>query len=106
MKICPWKIRLWKLFFNQAEQIYASYIEFDELDWNEFQFLSEVIDRLFVSDLETLIDLISKIKYKTDDNIEFISLKRLDARGLVDFFNGMKVQSFKDSFYPPHITET
>ena len=71
--------------------LYASYMEYDELNWTEFCFISEVIDRLFLSDLTTLIDLISKYKYTSDDNRDTISLQRLNACGLVDYFNGMQV---------------
>ena len=70
--------------------IYLSYIK-EEMNWLVFLVYTEFLDRICTTDLPILQDLSVKSNYGTSDSCYPYSLKRLDAVGLIDYFNGMKM---------------
>lgn len=77
--------------------LYKSYIEIEELDWDDFKELAGIIDALFISDIETLVDLNRRKRYVDGDSFDYFALKRLDAVGIVDYFNGTIVSNGKSN---------
>lgn len=62
-----------------------------EFDWNDFEEMADIVNDISVFDLNTLGELYTKIKYTEDDEYNYLSTKRLNACGLVDYYGGMSM---------------
>lgn len=70
--------------------IYTSFIVGD-ITWDDFFFLIELLESIKVFDICTLKDLYQKGIYGVEDEYYPVSLQRLNALGLIEYFNGMKM---------------
>ena len=69
---------------------YKSYIN-GSIDWDDFGHFSDILERLFISDIYELKRIYDVQFFKQGDKVIDISLSRLSAIGLVKYFNGMSV---------------
>lgn len=63
-----------------------------EIKYEEFILFFEIIDQMFLTDIDTLKEIYEKNTLNTEDNYSAFPCKRLSNCGLIDFYNGMAVQ--------------
>ena len=73
-------------------QLYKSYIN-GNLDWDELIHSSEIVRNLFLIDLIQLKSLYSEKEIKRNDGYYPFSMSRLNSLGLVEYYNGLLVNS-------------
>ena len=73
-------------------QLYKSYIN-GNLDWDELIHSSEIVRNLFLIDLIQLKPLYSEKEIKRNDGYYPFSMSRLNSLGLVEYYNGLLVNS-------------
>lgn len=71
----------------------AYYLYLDEkIEYDDLELLWEVIDQLFLSDMDTLIKLYKNNIFIKGEIYNQLACKRLCNCGMIDFFNGMSVK--------------
>lgn len=70
---------------------YYLYLD-EQIDYDDLRLLWEIIDHLFLSDKETLIELYKKDIFNEEDEYDQLACRRLCNCGMIDFFNGMSVK--------------
>lgn len=71
-------------------ELYKSYIS-GIIDWEDFKSFSDVLERIFLVDIYQLKKIYGDDSIGKEDSFYPISMSRLDALGLVQYFSGMSV---------------
>lgn len=73
-------------------KFYLCYID-QLIDWNDFIYLSDILERFVLSDLSLLQDMFEKEVYIENAGFDIPMMCRLNSLGLAQYFSGMKVSS-------------
>lgn len=71
---------------------YCSFLR-GEIEWDDLILLADITDDIYLTDIETLLDLCSKREYLPGAHFDMNCAKRLDRCSLIDYFNGMIASS-------------
>jgi hypothetical protein len=71
---------------------YLLYIDDEiEFDWEDFELMAEIVNDISLYDIKTLGDLYIKKNYTENDECNYLSAKRLNSSGLIDYYGGMSM---------------
>ena len=82
-------------------KFYSLYFN-EEIDWEDFQVLAEILDAVSVFDFFTLEELYKEKVFVQGRKSNKLALKRLSSCGLVDYFNGMLATAEDDQIKEPY----
>lgn len=71
-------------------ELYKSYISC-VINWEDFKNFSDVLERIFLFDIQQLKEIYEKEAIGEEDSYHSISMSRLHALGLVEYFSGITV---------------
>lgn len=75
-------------YYARAYMLYLNQI----IGYEDLIMFFEIIDQMFLNDIDTLKEIYEKDTLKEEDNYSTFSCKRLSNCNLIDFYNGMAVK--------------